>query len=183
MPDERRVPHAEGGAGLGYSHAAIYEENVEGIYAFVLSKVGQREVAQDLTGDIFVKALALVDRAQSPPVIRGWLFRVARTTVADYWRATLRTRVIPLDEARDRLREIAPPDDEEAVPNPAITAARAQALLDRLPPNYRRVLTFRFVHGYTLRETAQALGTTEANVKVLQHRAIRKARDLGLEDG
>ena len=193
MPDEpppradrARQPAAAGADGAASpplrSHAAIYEENVEHIYAFIFSRVGRREVAQDVTADVFVKALALVDPAQDAATIRSWLFRVARTTVADYWRATLRSRVIPLDEMRDRLRDASSSPGDEP-PSPQQTAARAWRVLDRLPPNYRDVLILRFVRGYSLREAAETLGTTEGNVKVLQHRAIHKARDLGLEEG
>jgi RNA polymerase sigma-70 factor (ECF subfamily) len=165
------------------SDESIYEENISAIYAFIYSKVGHREAAQDLTADVFVKAFALVDRTKSRTTIRSWLYHIARTTVADYWRATLRTRVIPLDEMRERLRE---PDallDDGEVPASPDLAARARALLERLPANYREVLTLRFLRGYSLRDTAAALHVSEGNVKVLQHRAIRKARDLGLEKG
>jgi RNA polymerase sigma-70 factor (ECF subfamily) len=165
------------------SDEAIYEENIGGIYAFIYSKVGHREAAQDLAADVFVKAFALVDRTQSRHAIRSWLYHIARTTVADYWRAALRTRVIPLEEMRERLREPEAAPESEQTPSPAGLAARARALLDRLPPNYRAVLTLRFLHGYSLRDTAAALGITEGNVKVLQYRAIRKARELEMEGG
>jgi RNA polymerase sigma-70 factor (ECF subfamily) len=165
------------------SDEELYEENITPIYAFIYSKVGHREAAQDLTADVFVKALALVDRTQSRATIRSWLYHIARTTVADYWRATLRNRVIPLDEMRERLREPEGTLDAEHMPAPGDVAARARGLLDRLPANYREVLALRFLRGYSLRDTANALGTTEGNVKVLQHRAIRKARDLGLGKG
>ncbi len=165
------------------SDEVIYEENITAIYAFIYSKVGHREAAQDLTADVFVKALALVDRTQSRTAIRSWLYHVARTTVADYWRATLRTRIIPLDEMRDRLREPERETVVEKTPGRRDLTKQALALLDRLPANYRSVLALRFLQGYSLRDTANALGLTEGNVKVLQHRAIRKARDLGLEEG
>jgi RNA polymerase sigma-70 factor (ECF subfamily) len=165
------------------SDEALYEENISPIYAFIYSKVGHREAAQDLTADVFVKAFALVDRTQSRATIRSWLYHIARTTVADYWRAMLRSRVIPLDEMRERLREPDATPDDGGLPNPRDVAARARTLLDRLPANYREVLALRFLRGYSVRDTAVALGLSEGNVKVLQHRAIRKARDLGLEKG
>ena len=156
---------------------AIYEQNVERIYAFIYSKVGHREAAQDLTADVFVKAFALVDRSQGAASVRSWLYHIARTTAADYWRAMQHTRIIPLDELRDRLRA---PVQGRGAPLPQVREieARAQAVLDALPENYRAVLTLRFLHGHTVQETAEALGLKEGNVKVLQHRALRKARDL-----
>ncbi len=161
---------------------AIYAENITPVYAFIYSKIGHKETAQDLTADVFVKALALVDHTQSRASIRSWLFHIARTTIADYWRATLRTRVIPLDEMRERLRAPDETEADEEIPEPETLVTRAMAVLDRLPANYRAVLNLRFLRGYSLRETATALGISEGNVKVVQHRAIRKARDLAGEE-
>ena len=62
------------------------------------------------------------------------------------------------------------------------TAARARALLDRLPENYRTVLAYRLLEGATVTETARRMGTSEGNVKVLQHRALKRAARLPESD-
>jgi RNA polymerase sigma-70 factor, ECF subfamily len=51
-------------------------------------------------------------------------------------------------------------------------------LLQALPEHYREVLTCRFLLNLTIRETAGKLGLSEANVKVLQFRALKRAADL-----
>ena len=61
----------------------------------------------------------------------------------------------------------------------ASASVTVDALLAALPENYRHVLEFRFLKSYTLKETAAAMGITEANVKVMQHRALQKAAKLG----
>ncbi len=58
------------------------------------------------------------------------------------------------------------------------TAARVQRILAALPNNYREVLTCRFLYNLSIKETAQRLGLTEANVKVLQFRALKRAAEL-----
>jgi RNA polymerase sigma-70 factor (ECF subfamily) len=55
-------------------------------------------------------------------------------------------------------------------------------ILDGLPPNYRSVLEFRFLRGYSIRETATAMGVSVANAKVLQLRALRRAAATGVPD-
>jgi DNA-directed RNA polymerase specialized sigma24 family protein len=55
-------------------------------------------------------------------------------------------------------------------------------ILDRLPSNYRSVLEFRFLRGYSIRETAAAMGVSVANAKVLQLRALRRAASNGAPD-
>src|SRR5712691_5561774 len=68
----------------------FYQENFALIYRFVYNKIGNREEAEDLTSDIFLKAVRGVDIVRSPQSMRKWVFQVARTTLADYWRALFR---------------------------------------------------------------------------------------------
>src|ERR1700694_829436 len=69
---------------------AFYQENFAPMYRFVYSKIGNREEAEDLTSDIFLKAVRGVDTRRSPLSLQKWLFQVARTTLADHWRAHFR---------------------------------------------------------------------------------------------
>lgn len=77
---------------------SFYRENLGPIYRFVYSKVRNREEAEDLISQIFIKAVRNIDRAQNPQSIRSWLFQVARTTIADYWRTYYRRATSSLDE-------------------------------------------------------------------------------------
>src|SRR5579872_1284216 len=75
----------------------FYEENLGLIYRFVYSKVGNREEAEDLTSQIFIKAVRGVDTERGPLSMQKWLFQVARTTIADYWRTHYRVTVNSLE--------------------------------------------------------------------------------------
>src|SRR5947209_14761243 len=68
----------------------FYQENLGLIYRFVYSKVGNREEAEDLTSQIFMKAVRGVDTERGALSMQKWLFQVARTTIADYWRGHYR---------------------------------------------------------------------------------------------
>ncbi len=70
------------------------------------------------------------------------------------------------------------PVESEAVVFHSAPAERVQRLLQVLPEHYREVLNCRFLLNLSIRETAQRLGLTEANVKVLQFRALKRAADL-----
>jgi RNA polymerase sigma-70 factor, ECF subfamily len=69
----------------------LYQEYRELIYRYVYCWVGNREDAEDVTAQVFLKAWHGVDVQRSPRAIRKWLVQVAHTTIADYWRE--RTRV------------------------------------------------------------------------------------------
>jgi RNA polymerase sigma-70 factor (ECF subfamily) len=151
----------------------LYEEHLATIYRFVYSKVGNREEAEDLTSQVFIKAVRNLDQARAAESIQSWLFRVARTTIADYWRHFYRLRMNSLDDLLEGGWE--GPAEESGRTVSDRPEARVQRLLQRLPERYRQVLTYRFLMNYSIRETATKMQLSEANVKVLQFRALKKA--------
>jgi RNA polymerase sigma-70 factor (ECF subfamily) len=157
----------------------FYQENIGPIYRFIYSKVGNREEAEDLTSQTFVKAVHSLDRERDAHSRQKWLFRVARTTVADYWRSRYRITTSSLDELLDAGWE-GPAEDEL----PEIISVRpvenVKRILERLPTHYSEVLNYRFLLNLSIKETAIKMGITEANVKVLQFRALKRAADLDL---
>src|SRR6516164_3771645 len=75
----------------------LYRAHVRGLYAFVYARVGNREAAEDIIADVFVKALARLDLTRTEHSLVAWLYRVASTAVADYWRQD-HGRQLPQDE-------------------------------------------------------------------------------------
>ena len=156
----------------------IYEEHVTSVYRYVYGKVGNREEAEDLTSQVFVKAIRTFDRTRSPETLQSWLFQVARTTIADHWRRFYRLRVNSLDDLLEAGWD--GPAEVAADPRSFQPEARARRLLDQLPERYREVLSYRFLLNYSIRETAEKMQLSESNVKVLQFRALRRAAALDL---
>ncbi len=154
----------------------FYQENLGLIYRYVYSKVGNREEAEDLTSQIFIKAIRGVDTERGPQSMQKWLFQVARTTIADYWRVYYRVSTNSLEELLEDGWE--GPAEEEYKPVSSMPTERVQRILQALPEHYREVLTCRFLFNLSIKETALSLGLTEANVKVLQFRALKRAADL-----
>lgn len=156
----------------------VYTRHVVGIYRFVYARVGNRPDAEDLTAQVFVRAVEQLDTSRDPGQVAAWLYRVAQNAIADYWRAFYRLPLIgtehvapgwePVDESRHPDR---PPDDRAAI--------RVETLLGGLPDRYRRVLELRFLERLSVAETAAAMGITSGNAKVLQYRALRKAALIG----
>ncbi len=161
----------------------IYDAHVEQIYKFIFYKVGNREDAEDITSQVFIKAANSLDIAQEEPTRLAWLYQVARTTITDHWRNFYKNLVCSLEQMEEATplhlaaEPLRPGIAEEEEMDAA--AARVGTVLGMLPDNYRRVLELRFLKGYSLRETALAMGITDGNAKVLQHRALRKAVSVG----
>jgi RNA polymerase sigma-70 factor, ECF subfamily len=143
-----------------------YQTHVTAIYQYIYSRVGNRPDAEDLTAQVFTKAINGMRSDVSVPELRSWLYRVAQTTLADHWRQYYAEDLGELDEEIGRPAPVR--ENPEAV-------QRVDSLLATLPESYRRVLELRFLRGYSVRETAQELNLSETNVKVLQFRALNRA--------
>ena len=161
----------------------VYDKYVEQIYRFIYFKVGNREDAEDITSQVFIKAAQSLDVTQEGHTKLAWLYQVARTTITDHWRHYYKGPTASLDQLEEDspLHLAAPPlrlsglSQQEA----CHATEKVQAVLSMLPENYRRVLQLRFLQGCSLKETACAMQITEANAKVLQHRALQKAVKVG----
>jgi RNA polymerase sigma factor (sigma-70 family) len=157
---------------------SFYQQNLGPIYRFVYSKVGNRQEAEDLTSQIFIKAIRGIDNTRNPHSVRSWLFQVARTTIADYWQAFYHKATSSLDALLEAGWE-GPAENEDASFEASSGAAdHVQRLLQELPERDREVLTCRFLLGLSTRETAARMGLTEGNVRILQFRALKRAADL-----
>ena len=154
----------------------VYARYLRPIYHYLYTRVGNREDAEDLSSETFLKASCHLDLSRSEASIAAWLFTVAKTVLADHWRrcyrygALLPLDELPVDPTADTL--IAPAQRSEL-------EHQVANILASLPQRHRRVLELRFLDGCSVLETAQELGVTPGNAKVLQHRALAKAVRVG----
>ncbi len=154
----------------------FYRENLGLMYRYVYSKVGNREEAEDITSQIFIKAVRGIETERGSLSLQKWLFQVARTTIADYWRVHYRVSSLSLDELLEAGWE--GPVEEERLASSSRPYERVQQILQALPEHYRDVLKCRFLLNLSIKETASLMSMSEANVKVLQFRALKRAAEL-----
>ena len=162
---------------------AIYDEHVTAIHRFVYARVGNRPDAEDLTGQVFMRAVEQLDIDRPAAQISAWLYRVAQNAVADYWRAFYRLPQVGVEQVAAAWEPVMPQPDPHADADADRAATAVRGLLKRLPDQYARVLELRFLHRLSVAETASRLGITHGNAKVLQYRALRKAALLVEADG
>jgi RNA polymerase sigma-70 factor (ECF subfamily) len=144
----------------------VYDRYVHQVYAYVSRRAGNRAVAEDITSEVFQKALANLPRFQWRGVsIAAWLYRMAANAVADHWRRQGR-------EATDPPPDL--PDEHEH--EELQRRVSLFQLVDRLPDLQRRVIELRFVEDKSVRDVAAALGRSEGAVKQLQLRALENLR-------
>ena len=149
----------------------MYTTYADEIYRFLFVHVRDVELAEDLTADTFIKAWNQF-ASFNGKFERAWLYAIARNCLTDHWR---KKRPVPLEEDVDVVDEA--PSPEEALDN-KMRARRVVQAVSKLPRDMKSVVTLRFLQGYSVRDTAQALGLTEANVRVVQYRALKKLKGV-----
>jgi RNA polymerase sigma-70 factor (ECF subfamily) len=157
--------------------AAFYETTFPRVYSFLRSQVGSTPEAQELAGRVFLKAYTHWGRAPQGDAAVLWLFRIAKTTLIDYWRVERRREAV-----RVSLDEIADVVDGAAVDPESMCAAKerkaslvyATSLLDE---HNRVLLGLKFTAQHTNREIAAIFGITEAAVSMRLLRALRHLRE------
>ncbi|HEY8746189.1 MAG TPA: RNA polymerase sigma factor [Chloroflexota bacterium] len=152
----------------------VYTSFFGSIYGFIFARVGNKEDAEDLTSNVFMKSLQYLDPSAAPQEVAAYLYRIARTEIADHWRRYAALRVVPIDEEPEAL-QVEEASEEVVIPSLPTLVGELERILAFLPPNYRRVLELRFFEGHTIKETARAMHVSEGNAKVLQYRAIQRA--------
>jgi len=153
--------------------AEVALEELEMVYAFIYSRVGNRPDAEDLTQQVALKAIPRLRRGASTASIRGYLFATARSVLGGFWAARFG---MAQEELEEGLTSAPPP-----VTHSAEAAERATRILAQLPDNYRRVLELRFLRGYSIKEVAAEVRATPGSVKVMQLRALRAAAKVRID--
>ena len=157
--------------------AAIYRHALPQVYGYLLPRCGSTVVAEDLTAETFMAAVAAVrqGRVPGPEVTVAWLVGVARHKLADHWRRTAR-------EQRGLATVAALAEDADDPWQEHLDAQVAHAALARLPGPQRAALTLRYLDGLPVAEVAACLGRSEHATETLLVRARAALRGIYREE-
>jgi len=150
----------------------LYESHLDTIYRYVYYKVGNGQLAEDLTQHIFMKAWEAINRYQWRELpFQHWLLRLARNTVIDHYRSTKPANASLLDPIGDGV-------DPEAELAQTEMIQTLQEAVRQLPDEQREVIVLRFIEQMPHADVALHLGKSAATVRVIQHRALQALRRL-----
>jgi RNA polymerase sigma-70 factor (ECF subfamily) len=143
----------------------LFDGALPRVYGYVLSRCGQRALAEDLTAETFLAAVDAVRRPDPPPVSVAWLVGVARHKLVDHWRRQAREeRGLNALGAAGGGQEQDPWDER-------IDALRARHVLQGLAPHHRAALTLRYLDDLSVAEVAELLERTVHATEALLVRA------------
>jgi RNA polymerase sigma-70 factor (ECF subfamily) len=160
--------------------ADLYNAYADKIYRYFFYRVDSREVAEDLASEVFlrfVEGLAAYQDRNVP--LLAWLYQIAHARLVDHYR---QKPTLSTDENYESL-EFSIEDDMDSELMITYQQEKVQTALRNLKDDQRQVLVLRFIEGYNLQQTAEALGKTIGAIKVIQYRALQSLNRTLVQQG
>jgi len=154
------------------------------LYGYFYRLTGQREDAEDLLQEVFVRFVRMIGRYEHDGRFDAWVFRIATNLVRDRVRRQKRSpglEVLGTDEDEPgRVEELADDDGDQPVSAMELTEQvdRLQAALRQLPEAEREVILLRHFSQISFREVAEAMGTPLGTALARAHRGLARLRQL-----
>ena len=162
---------------------ALYDEYYGKIFGYALRRTASIASAQDVTSEVFFKALRNIKGFQWRGIpFSAWLYRIASHEIANIYAGNGHDRVLTEElkhslELEDASLEAEAAEAETLLQKQADFLA-VHASLSKLPARYQEVIALRFFEKKPLGEIAQILGKREGTVKSLLHRGLERLRKL-----
>jgi RNA polymerase sigma-70 factor (ECF subfamily) len=154
--------------------AQLYDVYVDTVFRYVLVRVANRSLAEDLTSETFMRAMRRIDSfTWQGKDIAAWFVTIARNLIADHVKSAKFRFEVATADMRDADERVDAPDTE------VLTRLRDERLVSAirdLGSDQAECITLRFLQGLSLADTAKVLGKSEGAVKQLQLRATRALR-------
>jgi len=152
----------------------LYDRYFPMLFLIIREYVGQREVAEDIVTNAFIKLYNHRMKIRDGDHVKGFLFVVARNEAAGHYREQRRRRVAR--EAQERLADREYHDPRETELEREEWMRKIREVIGQLPPARRQIFELHFFKGLSIREIANQLNLTETTVRNQRNRALRFLR-------
>lgn len=165
-----------------HAFGGLYDMHLERVHRHIYYRVGNREDAQDLTQQVFLKAWHALPkyRQKSSPFI-AWLLTISNNLVIDYYRKNKARQTEDIEKSAYFLKDGQTLNPEQAAES-GFESKRVWGAIRQLPANHQQLIVLRFMDGCRNPEIATILGLSEGSVRVNIHRALKKLRQIIKED-
>ena len=149
--------------------AQVYDLYIGQIYGYLFNRVQNRQIAEDLTSEVFLKALKAFDRFDpNRASVKTWLYQIARNHLIDYYR----TRKVTEDIEQVELASENLQMDSEL--ENTLNLEKLRKLLSELPEESRELITLRIWDELSYKEIAEVTGKNEGALKVAFSRVLKQ---------
>ena len=164
--------------GSAHAFALLYDRYVDQIFAYVYHRVGHRQTAEDLVGDVFLRALRRISTFKWQGVDFGaWLMTIASNRVHYHFKSARFRLEATVEEVFDTPVEHSTDNPEQALLSADLTQQVNDAIR-QLKGEQAEVLYLRFIQHLNVAETAAIMGKTDGAIKALQYRALKSLSKL-----
>ena len=147
---------------------AVYDRYFPAVYRFVLYRLGNENIAEDIASDVFMRLLEAVKNGRAPQTnLKGWLIGTSSHVVMDHLRRKYRR---PVEEISDSLAD--PESDPVSEADRRDRDQTVKQAYSQLTSEQQQVIAMRFGQGYSLEETASLMNKNVNAIKALQFRAL-----------
>jgi RNA polymerase sigma-70 factor (ECF subfamily) len=154
--------------------ASLYEEYYDRIARYARVHIGDRTEAEDIAGEVFLKALDSLDSYQERGVpMQAWLFRIAHNLVVDHLKKKAKLKTVPIETI-----PLEGSTDPVKLAERNMELERVNLAMTQLTREQREVLSLRFLGGLTSQEVGHILQKKDSAVREMQRAAIEKLRQL-----
>lgn len=156
----------------------IYNRYVDHVFRFIYSKVGRKDATEEIVSETFLVLINILDAYNGDSKLSTFIFGVALNKARSYFYQQAKRKEVILD---DEITEILSAkfdsyEEYESESNELIEVL--DEVLKQLPENYQKILEVRFINSRSMKETSEELNISEENVRVLQYRALKKAKGI-----
>ena len=154
--------------------AELYEEYYDRITRYAYVHIGDRNDAEDIAGETFLRALKTLDSYQERGVpMQAWLFKIAHNLIVDYLRKKTKIKIQAID-----ITPLADDEDPTVMVEKKVQLEKVKKAMINLTDDQREVIGLRFLGGMTSREVAQVMNKNDGAVREMQRAAIERLRNI-----
>jgi RNA polymerase sigma-70 factor (ECF subfamily) len=165
------------GSGEAEAFGILYDRYVDAVYRYVFYRVRNEAEAEDVTSDVFMRALRAIPKYEPRQAFLAWLYRIARNAVIDRSRRQAARQQVSFEDA------LAHPNADQVVnPDAALLAGSDASVvrkaMEQLTPLQQEILVLRYVEGFDTKTISKLVGKRDGTIRGIEFRALSALRAL-----
>ena len=164
-------------AGDAEAFGVLYDRYLDAVYRYVFYRVRNEAEAEDVTSDVFMRALRAIPKYEPRQAFLAWLYRIARNAVIDRSRRRAARQQVSFEDAlaHPNADQVVNPDEGLLAGSDASVVRRA---MQQLTPLQQEILVLRYVEGYDTKTISKLVGKRDGTIRGIEFRALSALRGL-----
>ena len=165
------------GRGEAEAFGVLYDRYVDQVYRYTFYRVRNEAEAEDVTSEVFMRALRAIPKYEPRQAFLAWLYRIARNAVIDRSRRRANRQQVSFEDAlaHPNADQVVNPDEGLLAGSDASAVRKA---MQQLTPLQQEILVLRYVEGYDTKTISKLVGKRDGTVRGIEFRALNALRAL-----